>query len=420
MVLKIQNIYENEHGEFIMPGPNPDLQTGSYHDGGKSYLIRRAQDEEAQLFAELQDMNFQARNNHIWFMEQEEAINFLLDYYPQMVEAYRVFGEQNLTRYKVRTTEPVVIAEVETDEEDKWFNLELSVEYGDQRVPIDVIWEAWTKGKRYVQLKDGSYTSLPESWLNKLGHKLKALGFDPEKAPKSQFNQYEAPILEKILEDLPQAQTDEFFVKLKEKINNFDEIRDIDVPEQVQATLRPYQAQGLSYLNFLREYGFGGILADEMGLGKTIQTLSYLQHLKNIGIDGPNLIVVPTSVLPNWEREAEKFVPELKRLTIYGAKRDDLFQHIPDSQLVVTTYALLRRDLDELLKYEYVSVILDEAQNIKNPNTITARSVRKLQAGLRLCLSGTPIENNLFELWSLFEFLKIGRASCRERVFRAV
>ena len=193
-----------------------------------------------------------------------------------------------------------------------------------------------------------------------------------------------------------------------EKINNFDEIRDIDVPEQVQATLRPYQAQGLSYLNFLREYGFGGILADEMGLGKTIQTLSYLQHLKNIGIDGPNLIVVPTSVLPNWEREAEKFVPELKRLTIYGAKRDDLFQHIPDSQLVVTTYALLRRDLDELLKYEYVSVILDEAQNIKNPNTITARSVRKLQAGLRLCLSGTPIENNLFELWSLFEFLMPG------------
>ena len=147
LVLKIQNIYENEHGEFIMPGPNPDLQTGSYHEGGKSYLIRRAQDEEAQLFAELQDMNFQARNNHIWFMEQEEAINFLLDYYPQMVEAYRVFGEQNLTRYKVRTTEPVVIAEVETDEEDKWFNLELSVEYGDQRVPIDVIWEAWTKGK---------------------------------------------------------------------------------------------------------------------------------------------------------------------------------------------------------------------------------------------------------------------------------
>jgi SNF2 family DNA or RNA helicase len=125
-------------------------------------------------------------------------------------------------------------------------------------------------------------------------------------------------------------------------------------------------------------------------------------------VDGPNLIIVPTSVLPNWEREAQKFVPNLKRLTIYGAKREGLFQHIKDSHLVITTYALLRRDLDELLKYEYASVILDEAQNIKNPNTITARSVRKLDAGLRVCLSGTPIENNLFELWSLFEFLMPG------------
>jgi SNF2 family DNA or RNA helicase len=275
-------------------------------------------------------------------------------------------------------------------------------------VPIEVIWEAWTKGKRYVQLKDGSYTSLPESWLNKLGHKLKALGFDPEKAPKQQFNQFEAPVLEKILEDLPQAQTDEFFVKLREKINNFDQIKIIAQPKELQATLRPYQIQGLSYLNFLREYGFGGILADEMGLGKTIQTLSYIQSLVDKGVDGPNLIIVPTSVLPNWEREAQKFVPNLKRLTIYGAKREGLFQHIKDSHLVITTYALLRRDLDELLKYEYASVILDEAQNIKNPNTITARSVRKLDAGLRVCLSGTPIENNLFELWSLFEFLMPG------------
>jgi SNF2 family DNA or RNA helicase len=249
---------------------------------------------------------------------------------------------------------------------------------------------------------------LHQPWLNKLGHKLKALGFDPEKAPKQQFNQFEAPVLEKILEDLPQAQTDEFFVKLREKINNFDQIRMIEQPKELQATLRPYQIQGLSYLNFLREYGFGGILADEMGLGKTIQTLSYIQSLVDSGITGPNLIIVPTSVLPNWEREAQKFVPGLKRLTIYGAKREGLFQHIKDSHLVITTYALLRRDLDELLKFEYASVILDEAQNIKNPNTITARSVRKLEAGLRVCLSGTPIENNLFELWSLFEFLMPG------------
>ena len=408
LVLKIQNIYVNEHGEFVMPGPNPDLQTGSYHHNGKSYLIRRTQDEEAWLFAELQAMGFQPRNNHIWFMEQEEAINFLLDYYPVLIEAYRVFGEQNLTRYKVRTSQPIVVAEVETDEENKWFNLDLNVQYEDQRVPIELIWEAWTQGKRYVQLKDGSYTSLPESWLNKVGHKLKALGFDPEKPPKQHFNQFEAPILEKILEDLPQARTDEFFVNLRRKISNFEQIAQMVPPKELQATLRPYQINGLSYLHFLREYGFGGILADEMGLGKTVQTLAFIQLMVNKGADNPNLIVVPTSVLPNWEREAAKFVPNLSRLTIYGSKREHLFQSIQGANLIITTYALLRRDLDELLKFKYSTVILDEAQNIKNPNTITARSVRRLDADMRLCLSGTPIENNLFELWSLFEFLMPG------------
>jgi non-specific serine/threonine protein kinase len=275
-------------------------------------------------------------------------------------------------------------------------------------VPIEKIWKAWTQGKRYVQLKDGSYTSLPEPWLKRLSHKLRALGYDPEKPPKKQFQQFEAPVLDKLLEDLPEATTDSFWNNLRDKIHSFREIEPVQPPRGLQATLRPYQAQGLSYLNFLREYGFGGILADEMGLGKTIQTLSFIQHMVNKGYTGPNLIVVPTSVLPNWEREAEKFVPELKRLIIYGTRREGMFKQIQGSNLVVTTYALLRRDLEELQKYEFNSVILDEAQNIKNPNTITARSVRKLASRLRICLSGTPIENNLFELWSLFEFLMPG------------
>ena len=142
LTLKIQNIYETEDGEFPLMGPTPELQTGSYRANGKSYLIRRAQDEETQLMAELTDMGFTARNNHTWFMEQEEAINFLLDYYPALVDAYRVYGEQNLTRYKVRLSQPQVVAEIETDEENKWFNLDLAVEYDDQRVPIDEMFGA--------------------------------------------------------------------------------------------------------------------------------------------------------------------------------------------------------------------------------------------------------------------------------------
>jgi len=341
-------------------------------------------------------------------MEQEAAINFLLDFYPMLVEGYRVYGEQNLTRYKVRLSKPEIVAEVTSDEENKWFTLDLTVQYDDQKVPIEEIWKAWTQKKRYVQLKDGSYTSLPESWLRRLGHKLKALGFDPEKPPQKKFQQFEAPVLDNLLDDMPGAKTDAYFVKLREKISNFQQIRQLPPPRGLNATLRPYQVMGMSYLNFLRDYGFGGILADEMGLGKTVQTLAFLLGLKERGAKGPSLIVVPTSVLPNWEREAAKFVPAMSRLTIYGAKRDDLFIRIKDSDLIITTYALLRRDLEELCKYKYTVVILDEAQNIKNPNTITARSVRRLDAEMRLCLSGTPIENNLFELWSLFEFLMPG------------
>ncbi len=408
LTLQIENVYETEHGEYSLPGPNPDLQTGSYQHNGKSFLIRRSQAEEAQLTQELQDMNFQPRSNSIWFLEPEEAITFLLDAYPKLVEAYRIYGEKNLTRYKVRLSQPNIVAKLESKEDDKWFNLDLAVEYDDQRVPIEKIWKAWTQKKRYVQLKDGSYTSLPESWLEKLGHKLRALGFDPEKPPRKKFKQYEAPVLDKILEDLPEVTTDSFWNKLRTNIHNFTEITQVIQPKSLNATLRPYQLQGMSFLNFLREYGFGGILADEMGLGKTIQTLSFIQFMHDQNWIGPTLIVVPTSVLPNWEREASKFVPSLKLLTIYGTRRENMFKKIKDSDIILTTYALLRRDLEELQKYEFNAIILDEAQNIKNPNTITARSVRKLASRLRICLSGTPIENNLFELWSLFEFLMPG------------
>ncbi|MFW6235478.1 MAG: SNF2 helicase associated domain-containing protein, partial [Desulfovibrionales bacterium] len=177
LTLQISNIYWTEHAEISLPGPNPDLQTGSYQFEGKSFLIRRSQEEESKLVNLLMDMGFQSRNNATWFLEPEEAITFLLDHYPSLVETYRVYGEKNLTRYKVRLTPPTVMAEVKSeDKQGKWFDLDIQVEYGDVKVPIEKIWKAWIQGKRYVQLKDGSYTSLPESWLKRLGHKLEAMG----------------------------------------------------------------------------------------------------------------------------------------------------------------------------------------------------------------------------------------------------
>ncbi len=408
LTLEIENIYETMHGEFLLGGPNPEFQTGSYTYGGGTYLVRRHQEGESGLLNTLAEMGFQSRSNKLWFLEPEEAIAFLLDSYPTLLENYRVYGEKALSRYKVRTSQSVITATVESNEKDKWFSLDINVEYDGQSVPLEKIWKAWIKGKRYVQLKDGSYTSLPESWLEKLAHKLHALGLDPAKPPQQKFKQFEAPVLDSLLEDLPGANTDSFWNNLREKIRTFREVRPIDPPKGLHADLRIYQRQGISYLNFLSEYGFGGILADEMGLGKTVQTLAFVQYMVERKYEGPNLIVVPTSVLPNWDREAQKFVPDLKRLIIYGTRREGMFKQIAGSDLIITTYALLRRDLEELEKYDFNTVILDEAQNIKNPNTITARAVRHIRARMRLCLSGTPIENNLFELWSLFEFLMPG------------
>ncbi|MDR2123427.1 MAG: DEAD/DEAH box helicase [Desulfovibrio sp.] len=420
LTLQVQNVYESIHGEFIMPGPNPDYQTGSYAYEGKTYLVRRRQDEEAALTNMLLEIKFQPRNARVWFLEPEEAVAFLLDVYPKLVEKYRVYGESALTRYKVRLSQPAISAEVKSNEKEKWFSLDINISYDGQNVPLEKIWKAWTQGKRYVQLKDGSYSSLPEAWLERVAHRLQALGLDPSRPPREQYPQFGAPVLDSLLEELPDAVTDEFWDALRDKIHTFKEIAPVPQPKGLNATLRTYQKQGLAYLNFLREYNFGGILADEMGLGKTVQTLSFIQHMVEHGTAAPNLIVVPTSVLPNWEREAEKFVPTLRLLTIYGAKREGMFKKIKKSELVLTTYALLRRDLDELQQYEFNTVILDEAQNIKNPNTITARAVRRIKAGTRLCLSGTPIENNLFELWSLFEFLMPGFLGAQHAFRRSI
>ncbi len=174
LTLEVQNTYETVHGEFILPGPNPDFQTGSYVFEGHTFLVRRDQTEEAALMAQLAEMHFQPRSNKLWFMEPEEAIAFLLDSYPTLVENWRVYGEKALTRYKVRMSQPIISAKVESNEKEKWFSLDIDVEYDGQHLPLERIWKAWVRGRRYVQLKDGSYTSLPESWLEKLAHKLQA------------------------------------------------------------------------------------------------------------------------------------------------------------------------------------------------------------------------------------------------------
>lgn len=181
------------------------------------------------------------------------------------------------------------------------------------------------------------------------------------------------------------------------------------VPETFLATLRPYQHQGVDWLQFLGSAGLGGVLADDMGLGKTVQTLAHLMIDKAAGrLDLPSLILCPTSLIPNWLAEARRFAPDLSVLALHGSARKAGFAAIPKHDLVLSTYPLLTRDASVLLAQQWHAVILDEAQSIKNPNAETTRQALRLKARQRLCLSGTPLQNHLGELWSLFDFLAPG------------
>src|SRR5581483_4286972 len=187
--------------------------------------------------------------------------------------------------------------------------------------------------------------------------------------------------------------------------------RELPQPEHLAGELRPYQRRGFSWLEFLKQVGLGACLADDMGLGKTIQTLALLQHDWDAGERRPTLLVCPTSVTGNWQKEAAKFVPGLPVLLHHGIARNkgeafqtDAAQHA----IVISTYALLHRDHETLKEVDWAGVILDEAQNIKNAETKQARAARALKSAYRVTLTGTPVENNVGDLWSLMEFLNPG------------
>jgi SNF2 family DNA or RNA helicase len=211
--------------------------------------------------------------------------------------------------------------------------------------------------------------------------------------------------------------------ELANKLTHFTGLKEIVIPNEFKGELRPYQQDGVNWLQFLREYELGGILADDMGLGKTVQTLAHLVIEKQENrMTNPTLIIAPTSLMYNWLMEAERFSPHLKTLVLHGKDRKKQFETIAEYDLVLTTYPLLKRDKSILLKQQFHFLILDEAQFIKNSKSLSAQIVQQLNANHRLCLTGTPLENHLGELWSLFHFMMpglLGDQKSFNRQFRA-
>jgi hypothetical protein len=206
---------------------------------------------------------------------------------------------------------------------------------------------------------------------------------------------------------------------LGEKLTDFQALEEVQPPKELNARLRPYQQDGLNWLQFLREFRLGGILADDMGLGKTLQTLASIQSEKSEGrLKAPALVVCPTTLIANWQSEAEKFTPGLKLLVIHGHRRKPLFDQVAEADLVITSYPLIPRDLERHKEQSYSLAFFDEAQYLKNPATALARAVRKLPAENCIALTGTPMENHLGELWSLFDLILPGYLG-DQKAFRA-
>lgn len=267
---------------------------------------------------------------------------------------------------------------------------------------------------RHVTIDGGTIISLSPDRVRKLLQPLIELFGDiaqwPDvlSLPKSRLTEAEA-FAEAAERAGLQWKTPPELEALSQRLKAFGHLQPMSEPPGFKATLRDYQREGLAWLQFLREYDFGGILADDMGLGKTVQVLAHIQMEKLAGrLDRPCLVVAPTSTLPNWRREAERFAPDLTVLLHHGQKRKEATDALSSADIVVTNYALLARDRAELIRQPFHLVVLDEAQNVKNSTTAAAKAARDLNARHRLCLSGTPIENHLDELWSLFHFLMPG------------
>jgi SNF2 family DNA or RNA helicase len=264
-----------------------------------------------------------------------------------------------------------------------------------------------TATSRFVKLPDSGWVELDLQAVQSAHETIADIGLEGLAALPQKVDMLQAAHLDeealKRFGDQPEAKA------LRRQLADFQGIPPVPVPASVTAELRPYQKQGIDFLCHLARVKLGGVLADDMGLGKTLQTLAWLTVLKEAQPKKarPALVICPASVLHNWRREAEKFAPSLNVLVLEsGPARHNLRQQIPQHDLIVTNYALLRRDLEALKKFEFRAVILDEAQFIKNPSAQISQSVKQLRAEHRLALTGTPLENRLLDLWSIVDFVQ--------------
>ena len=286
-----------------------------------------------------------------------------------------------------------------------WFDAKIDVRFGEQHVSVNEIKKAIQNKQSFVQLDDGSMGVLPEEWLKKY-----SLLFRVGEKQKDQLrlSKYHVNVIDLLYE---QRDEEEIMIELDEKmerLKTFNEIENIEPPASLKNTLRPYQTGGFQWLHFLYQVGWGGILADDMGLGKTIQALSFVLHLYKQNSSIKTLVVCPTTLVYNWENEIRKFAPQLSYIIHHGGQRTRDLAAYNDKNIIITTYGTLRSDIKMFAQGNFDYIILDESQAIKNPTSKVAKAVCLLKSTHRLCMSGTPLQNNTFDIYAQMNFLNPG------------
>jgi non-specific serine/threonine protein kinase len=374
--------------------------------------IHRQPEKEQAFYQLLTDPIYRlkrAGNSHPYgtlaLRTRSHPFDFLMQSIPLLTQAgFEIYGEEKLKIGKINRNTPTLRVNITSGID--WFDLQTIIEYGDQQISLQAVRKALKRGENYIKLADGSIGQIPEKWLEKYKH-LWNLAHETEDGFR--ISDFHLPLVDSLMEDGAAIQAPPDLPQRRQRLQKFEQIAQTPLPEGFVGELRPYQKHGYDWLHFLHEYKFGGILADDMGLGKTIQMLAFLQSLQERIKEKPaSLLVVPKSLIANWQREAEKFTPGLRFLEYMGNFRNKDTAAFNEYDVILTTYGTMLRDISLLREYTFHLAILDESQAIKNPLAKSAKAARLLNAENHLVMTGTPVENNTFELWSQFAFINPG------------
>jgi len=392
-----------KYGEHVLLPVTPGMDVGYVlkEHAGQRLLVLRSSNQEREAALQLLALGFHFHvASQCFELTGDAAIDFWASGktgFPAEWEA--LLAQKPPVRVRSFLRPRIQIGMTHVD----WFELKAEFFADNQRAEPSVLREWLSSNRRYIPLTDGSFAQVEAEELQKVVGMLDEAGLSLEQ-PRALVPLSQAPTLD-LLSSMANVEMDAKAKKAVEQLREIDAIPTLSPPEGLSAVLRGYQTVGFSWLWFLYQMKLSGVLADDMGLGKTVQSLALLLKTKQEEGTKPSLVVAPTSVLANWEREIERFSPSLSCIIWHGQDRKEQRSCLESVDVVLTSYALIRRDLAELKKIPFRFVILDEAQNIKNADSATAQACKLMRADARVALTGTPLENRLKELWSIFDFL---------------